>query len=254
MTDLRATAELSNPRRARAALADLDDAPLNFDLDRRDDITVANGWKLDHYLQPLPPEPPGPPLPNGSWAACTRLIADYAFADPAIVRALYDADQPLERRNILLEARFYGLRFLLGLRVGGVEDGTQQSDGRPARRCGWNYQTLRGHLEMGQMDYTAVKWLDTGEVEFHIDAFSKAAQIPNPIVRLGFAVFGRWMQRRFARTALRRMGTLVRDELVAVATGRGGRHAGGGDGHDARGGHDAGASDGRRTDISDATA
>ena len=247
MTDLRATAELSNPRRARAALADLDDALLNFDLDRRGDITVANGWKLDHYRQPLPPEPPGPPLPNGSWAACARLIADYAFADPKIVRALYYADQPLERRNILLEARFYGLRFLLGLRVGGVEDGTRQTNGRPAKRWGWNYQTLRGHLEMGQMDYTAVKWLDTGEVEFHIDAFSKAAQIPNPVVRLGFAVFGRLMQRRFARTALRRMVTLVRDELVAVATGRGSQD-------DTGDGHDADTRGGSRTDIGEATA
>jgi uncharacterized protein (UPF0548 family) len=218
MTELRSTGRLSNPERARAALAELDGAPLNFDLDRRDQFTAAHGWVLDHYMRPLPPEPPGPPLEHGSWAACRRLMAEYAFADPAIVRALYDAGEPLERRNILLEGRFYGLRFLLGLRVGGVEDTTGERDGRPVRQWGWNYRTLRGHLEMGQMDYTAVKWLDTGEVEFHIDAFAKAAHIPNPIIRLGFAVFGRMMQRRFARAALRRMHTLVRDELVAVAT------------------------------------
>lgn len=219
MTDLRSTGRLSNAGRARAALADLDEAPLNFDLDLSDQFTVAHGWKLDHYEQSLPPEPPGPPLPNGSWAACRRLMTDYSFADPGIVRALYDANQPLERRNILLEARFYGLRFLLGLRVGGVEDSTGERDGRPVRQWGWNYRTLRGHLEMGQMDYTVVKWLDTGEVEFHIDAFSKAAHIPNLVIRLGFTLFGRLMQRRFARTALRRMHDLVRDELVAVATG-----------------------------------
>lgn len=220
MTTLRSTAKLSKPDRARAVLAKLDDAPPNFDIERREEYTSATGWKEDHYRQPLPPEAPGPPLDRGSWAACVRLLADYEFADPNIIRALYDADEPLEQRNILLEGRFYGLRFLLGLRVGGVQDTTTEIGGRPVRLWGWNYRTLRGHLEMGQMDYAAIKWLDTGEVEFRIDAFSKAAPIPNPIVRLGFAVFGRHMQRRFARNSLRRMHDLVRDQLVAEATGR----------------------------------
>lgn len=219
MTNLRATAPLSKPASARAALQRLRDAPLNFDLDRRNQYTPATGWTLDHYRQMLPPEAPGAPLAHGSWAACRRLMETYAFADPAIVRALYDADQPLAERDILLEGRFYGLRFLLGLRVGDIQDDTVRIDERPARRWGWNYRTLRGHLEMGQMDYSVLKWMDTGEVEFRIDAFSKAAHIPNPVVRLGFALFGRAMQRRFARTALRRMQHLVRDELVAVATG-----------------------------------
>jgi uncharacterized protein (UPF0548 family) len=218
MTDLRVTAPLSNPRAARAALARLRDAPLNFDLERRAEFTGATGWKLDHYRQALPPEPPGQPLARGSWAACRRLMISYAFADPAIVRAMYDADQPLEQRDMLLEGRFYGLRFLLGLRAGGVDDDTVTIDGLPVRRWSWNYRTLRGHLEMGQMDYTVAKWVDTGEVEFRIDAFSKAAHIPNLVVRLGFALFGRHMQRRFARTALRRMERLVRGELAAERT------------------------------------
>ncbi|HSK95129.1 MAG TPA: DUF1990 family protein [Euzebyales bacterium] len=218
MIDLRTTAPLSNPRAAAAALLQLRDAPLNFDLERRAEFTTATGWKLDHHRQALPPEPPGPPLARGSWATCRRLTADYAFADPAIVRAMYDADQPLERRDMLLEGRFYGLRFLLGLRVGGVEDDTITIDGRPVRRWSWNYRTLRGHLEMGQMDYTVAKWTDTGEVEFRIDAFSRAAHIPNAMVRLGFALFGRHMQRRYARTALRRMRRLVDDELAALSS------------------------------------
>lgn len=215
MTTLRATGRFSNPARARAALAELRDAPLNFDVERRAEFTAASGWRWDHYRQPLPPEPPGEPRPGGSWAVCRELMSEYAFADPSIVRALYDADQPLERRDILLEGRFYGLRFLLGLRAGAVEDGTGEEDGRPVRRWGWNYRTLRGHLEMGQMAYTVVKWLETGAVEFRIDAFSKAAAIPNPVVRLGFAMFGRHMHHRFARNALRRMRTLVSDGLPA---------------------------------------
>jgi uncharacterized protein (UPF0548 family) len=216
VTDLRTTAPFSDPAAARAALARLRDAPLNFDLERRAEFTAAKGWKLDHHRLALPPERPGPPQERGSWAVCRQLTAGYAFADPAIVRAMYDADQPLDRRDMLLEGRFYGLRFLLGLRVGGLLDDTVAIAGRPVRRWGWNYRTLRGHLEMGQMAYTVAKWTDTGDVEFRIDAFSKAAHIPNLLVRMGFAVFGRHMQRRYARTALRRMDRLVRQQLAAV--------------------------------------
>ena len=111
---------------------------------------------------------------------------------------------------MMLEARFYGLRFLLGLRVGDVRDETATVDDRPVRRWGWNYRTLEGHLETGQMDFEVWKWLDTGEVQFRIHAYSRPARITNPIVWLGMKVFGRWMQKRFARNALRRMDELVR--------------------------------------------
>ena len=219
MSDLHVTGRIRNLERARRMLDGLPQLPLNFELDQRDEFTAENGWHLDHYRQPLPPEPPGPPLEQGSWAAGRRLMADYEFADPSIVRAVYYDNHPLEGRDILLEGRFLMLRFLLGLRVSDVEEVTTEIDARPVRRWGWNYRTLQGHLEMGQMDYTVLKWMDTGEVEFRIDAFSKPARIDNIIVRLGFAIFGRYMQRRFARHALARMREVVRDELVAVATG-----------------------------------
>lgn len=218
MSELHVTGKIRNLRRAQRLLDRLPELPLNFELGRREEFTTANGWYLDHYRQPLPPEAPGPPLEQGSWAATKRLLADYEFADPAIVRAVYYDDHPLQGRDILLEARFLMLRFLLGLRVNDVQEVTTRIDGRPVRRWGWNYRTLEGHLEMGQMDYSVLKWLDTGDVEFRIDAFSKPAYIANPLVRLGFALFGRYMQRRFARHALARMRELVRDELVAVAT------------------------------------
>jgi uncharacterized protein (UPF0548 family) len=133
----------------------------------------------------------------------------YEFADPSIVRAVYYPDRPLEERDMLLEVRFYGLRFRFGVRVGGVVDETRTVDGREVRVWGWNYRTLQGHLEKGQMDYEVWKWLDTGEVEFRIHAFSRAADIPNPIVRLGFRLFGRREQVRFARRSCERMAVLV---------------------------------------------
>jgi uncharacterized protein (UPF0548 family) len=202
-------------RRARRALAALAAKGLNFDPDRHEHVTTENGWKIDDYLQPLPPEPPGPPVPGGSFEVAQRLMADYAFADPAIVRAIYAEDSPLERRDMLLEGRFYGLRFHFGVRVGGLVDEELATDGRPARRWGWSYRTLQGHLEMGQMDYEVRKWLDSGQVEFRIHAFSRPAHIPNPVIRLGFRVFGRRVQRRFARHACQRMARFTAAEARA---------------------------------------
>jgi uncharacterized protein (UPF0548 family) len=202
-------------RRARQALAALADKGFNFDPDQAEHFTTANGWTVDDYTQPLPPEPPGPPRPGGSFEVAQRLLDDYEFADPAIVRAVYAADSPFERRDMLLEGRFYGLRFHLGVRVGGLVDDELEVGGRRLRRWGWNYRTLQGHLEMGQMDYEVRKWLDRGEVEFRIHAVSRPAHIPNPVVRLGFRLFGRWVQRRFARHACQRMARLTAARLAA---------------------------------------
>jgi uncharacterized protein (UPF0548 family) len=156
-------------------------------------------------------------MPGGSFEIAQRLMRDYAFADPAIIRAIYAEDSPFERRDMLLVGRFWGLRFHLGVRVGGLVDEERTADGRPLRRWGWSYRTLQGHLEMGQMGYEVRKWLDSGEVDFRIHAFSRPAHIPNPVVRLGFRLFGRRVQRRFARRACQRMARLVAAEAGAGA-------------------------------------
>jgi uncharacterized membrane protein/uncharacterized protein (UPF0548 family) len=194
---------------ARRALDELHDKGLNFDLEQRTQFTPENGWRVDDYRQPLPPEPAGRPLPDGSWQAARRLIRDYAFADPSIIRAVYYPDRPLEQRDMLLEGRFLGLRFYFGCRVGGVNDEIRVVDARQVQVWGWNYRTLQGHLEMGQMDYEVWKWHDSGEVEFRIHVVAKPAHIPDPVIRFGFRVFGRAMQRRFARHACRRMAQLT---------------------------------------------
>jgi uncharacterized protein (UPF0548 family) len=203
--------------RAHRALAALAGKGLNFDPDQAEHLTTANGWKVDDYLQPLPPEPPGPPRPGGRFEVAQRLMRDYAFADPAIVRAVYAQDSPLERRDMLLEGRFWGLRFHFGVRVGGLVDEELVTDGRRLRRWGWNYRTLQGHLEMGQIDYQVRKWLDSGEVEFRIHAVSRPAHIPNPVIRFGFQVFGRRVQRRFARHACQRMARLTAARAMVEA-------------------------------------
>jgi uncharacterized protein (UPF0548 family) len=203
------TVDRRGDSRARRALAALADKGFNFDPDRAEDFTSANGWHVDDYAQPLPPEPPGPPVPGGSFEVAKELMRDYAFADPAIVRAVYAPDSPFQTRDMLLEGRFWGLRFHFGVRIGDLVDQELAIGGRPVRRWGWSYRTLQGHLEMGQMDYEVRKWLDSGEVEFRIHVVSRPAHIPNPVVRLGFRLFGRRVQRRFARHACRRMARLT---------------------------------------------
>lgn len=203
---------------AHKALDDLHDKRLNFDVGQRDWLTVESGWRVDDYRQPLPPEPPGPPIPGGSWQIAQRLMRGYEFADPKIVRAIYYPDHPLEERDMLLEGRFLGLRFRFGVRVGGVLDETRPIDGHEVRVWGWNYRTLQGHLEMGQMDYEVWKWLDSGKVEFRIHAFSRPAQIRNPLIRLGFRLFGRALQVKFARRACLRMQQLTAAELGGLAS------------------------------------
>jgi hypothetical protein len=145
-------------------------------------------------------------------------MCGYEFADPKIVRAIYYDDRPLEQRDMLLELRFHGLRFHVGVRIGGTRDETPTIDGQAVRIWGWNYRTLQGHLEMGQMDYEVWKWQDSGAIEFRIHAVSRAAAIRNPLVRLGFRLFGRREQLRFSRHACLRMAELVTAELEAGAT------------------------------------
>jgi uncharacterized protein (UPF0548 family) len=205
---------------ARRALDDLHNKKPNFDLGQRAQFTAEKGWRIDHYRQSLPSEQPGPPLPGGSWEIAQRLMRDYEFADPRIIRAVYYPDRPLEQRNMLLEGRFLGLRFHFGVRVGGVLDETRRINDHDVRVWGWNYRTLQGHLEMGQMDFEVLKWLDSGEVEFRIHAFSRPAQIHNPLIRLGFFLFGRHMQVKFARRACMRMKLLTTAELICQATGQ----------------------------------
>jgi hypothetical protein len=113
-----------------------------------------------------------------------------------------------------LRARILGVRFNLGVRVGEVADRRDEVDGRPVRIWGWNYRTLDGHLECGQMEYEVWKWLDTGEVEFRIAAVSRRARIANPLLKLGVILFARREQLRFYRHVCDRMARAVPAELA----------------------------------------
>ena len=204
-------------RRARRRLADLAQRPLNFapDVDPSDQ---GREWRVDDLVVALPSESSGPPVEGGSWEIAKDLMTSYQVADPKVVRATYREDSPLAGRDMLLQIRFAGLRFHVGVRVGDVYEETRELDGRPARVFGWSYSTLEGHFEQGRMHYEVWKWLETGDVEFRVHAFSRAADDGPWITRLGFRLLGRSRQLRFYREVLTRMSRLTRGRLEYART------------------------------------
>ena len=206
----------SGSARIQRRLAELTRKPLNFDLAELANASPRTGWTTTDLCQPLPGEPPGTPLATGSWQIARWLMSGYEFADPSIVRAYYDADIPLERRNMLLRLQALGVAHLfVGVRVGEVYERTRELGGRHARVWGWNYRTLEGHVEIGQMDWEVWKWLDDGQVEFRVHAISRPARIPNPIVRLGFHLLRKRERDAFLDSTKRRMRTFTELALTA---------------------------------------
>lgn len=192
--------------RIRRRLAELSDRPLNYDPAALDLAAAPSGWHVDDRHQPLPAEPPGDPVTDGSFEVACRLIRGYKFADPSVVRAFYDPDAPLAGRDMLLELRALGLvSVYVGVRVGEVYDQNRQIGGRETRVFGWEYRTLKGHVEMGQMDWEVWKWLDSGEVEFRVHSVSRPASIPNPVIRLGFWLLRGHERALFLDSTCRRM-------------------------------------------------
>ncbi len=203
-------------------LASLADKPLNFDPAALRDASAASGWAVTDLRQRLPDEAPGRPVDGGSWQIARRLMRGYEFADPSIVRAYYDPEIPLERRDMLLKLQALGLVHLFaGVRVGDVYEDARQLDGRRAHVWGWNYRTLAGHVEMGQMDWQVWKWVEDGRVEFRVHAVSRPAPIPNPIVRIGFHLLRGRERRAFLESTQERMRTFT--ELALEREGAEGR-------------------------------
>ena len=112
---------------------------------------------------------------------------------------------------MLLEARFLAvLRFRFGVRVEGVVD--EDLRGRAGRSACGAGATARSRVASRWARWTTSSGsgLDSGEVEFRIHVVSRPARIPNPpIVRLGFRIFGRRQQVRFAQRACERMACLL---------------------------------------------
>jgi uncharacterized protein (UPF0548 family) len=203
-------------------LRELASLPVNYDAAALDLEHPPPGWTVDDRRQPLPSEPPGSPVSGGSWEIARRLIRGYEFADPSVVRAFYEADDPYPGRDMLLELRALGVfKVRVGVRVCDVFDATRTVDGREARVAGWSYRTLEGHVERGQMNWEVWKWLETGEVEFHVHAVSRAASIRNPFIAAGFWLLKAHERGVFLDSTDRRMLSFT--ELGLQSDGRGQR-------------------------------
>ncbi len=202
---------------AAAALRALADLDINYETVREPVPSWSSRWCLDALRCTVGRETPGDPVAGGAWDIACRLVRDYQLADPRILRALYRRDEQLLGRNMLLEGHFLGLRFDMGVRVTSVVDETRRSGGAARRVWGWGYQTLRGHLEEGELSYEVIKHLHTGAVEFHITGYSRRAPIANPLVRFGFHMFGRATQHRFYRNSARQLHRMVQAELRGAA-------------------------------------
>jgi uncharacterized protein (UPF0548 family) len=184
----------------------------NLDEEAAERIGEA-GWRFDDMVEPLPSEASGAPAQEGSWQIARGIMERYQLADPRVVGAIYDASAPLAGRNMLLRIAFKGLRFRVGVRIDREYEETRELDGREVLVFGWSYATLEGHFEEGRMHYELWKWLDSGDVEFHLRAVSRPARSGPLLTRIGFGLFGRTQQLRFYRQICRRVRRLTEAEL-----------------------------------------
>ena len=200
-----------SPAGEAAALSSLRGRGLNYDpAAAPEDGRPAGHWHVDGGDIVIGREPAGAPVAGGPWELACQLVGQYEFTDGRIVRAAYRPADGLLGRDMLLEGRFWWLRFYLGVRVTSVTDETRAGRGGAERAWGWSYQTLQGHLEQGRLSYEVIKNLASGQVTFRVFGYSRPAPMRSPVIRLGFALFGRRTQRRFYRSVQLRLRALVR--------------------------------------------
>ncbi|HEX8428226.1 DUF1990 domain-containing protein [Hymenobacter sp.] len=198
--------------RQKARLQAYSTAGYNFDLNRTHEYTRENGWNVDDYETELPPEAPGPPEAQGAWAAAREVLRNYTFPPPSLITGIFVPDHPLEQRVMVLRGRFLGFSFWFGVRVGGVTDERRPlPEGGEEQVWGYNYRTLEGHFERGEITFTIHKNLTSGRVLFRIHALSQTGRIRNPFYWLGFKLFGRMLQKRFSRQSMQRLKAQVEE-------------------------------------------
>ncbi|MEU7478217.1 DUF1990 family protein [Lentzea sp. NPDC042327] len=176
----------------------------------------ASAWHFDHHRFVLGQDPAGRPEEGSLWWHACRELGAYTFTPKKLLRAHYVPEEPLLGRNLLLVGRFAFARFLMGVRITETafdEDGVRYS-------WGWSYETLQGHLERGRVDYRVVKHLESGVVTLEVNSYNQVNPRAHPLVRLGWAVFGRGAQHRFYTAVganLRELSERARETGVSPA-------------------------------------
>jgi uncharacterized protein (UPF0548 family) len=180
-------------------------------------MTRENGWTVDGTEERLGSETPGPPEPNGPFARARQGLINYDFSDPRIVVSHFDPQAPFVGRNMLLEFKVLGFRFLNGVRVQEVRDESSPD----VTTFGFRYDTLEGHIEKGFEWFLLTKQHASGELGFKIEAHWRLGDFPNAWSRLGFRLFGEHYRALWRRRAPERLRQLIqrREEKPAARPG-----------------------------------
>lgn len=187
----------------------------NYDVMTYHSAKDKNGWHIDHHEALLTMEAPGEPIPGGAFDRVKNAIRLYQFPDPRLISAVFDPDQELRGRNMLMQAKFAGFDFTFGVRVTEVIDEIRKNaNGQSLRVWGYAYRTLKGHFEIGEIRFEVRKNLETGEIAFEINSYSKPDRIPNIFYRVGFKIFGRSLQRYFATSSMERLRKLAENRTT----------------------------------------
>ncbi len=182
----------------------------NYDVKLYHDASEKLGWNIDRYESCIGKECPGEPEADGIFNKAKEIIQFYKFPDPTLVVGIFDPKKDLNGRNMLLRASFLGFTFYFGVRVTGVVNTIHtNSRGHKEHLWGYSYRTLQGHFEVGEITFLVEKDNVTGEVLFKIESYSKADRINNPFYRVGFKIFGRTLQKHFAKTSINRIKNMV---------------------------------------------
>ncbi len=168
-------------------------------------MTRARGWNHDRIGACLGHEPRGAPLPDGIFEGARLALQNFEFSDPRIVTVYLDLDTPLVGRDILLEIKALGLRYLCGVRVTDVD--LRETGRRTIFTL--RLATLDGHIERGTERFRLFKDHRDGAVRFRLAARWRPGQFPNWWSRVGFHAvnyFYRTTWHRHLRDRLRRAG------------------------------------------------
>ncbi len=188
----------------KRTLAGLAGKEISFDADPAAMIP-ENGWTVDGIEEVLGREPPGPPVPDGLFERARLGLVNYDFSDPRIVEGHFDPNVPLGQRNILLEIKVFGLRYLCGARVTAVREETCAE----GTVFGYRYDTLDGHIEQGMEWFLLTKDHETGDVRFTLQARWRLGQFPNWWSWLGFKLIGERFRIRWRHCAPKRLRRLA---------------------------------------------
>ena len=187
------------PRLARARAS-----RRNFE-ESDDQMTLERGWSRHYSKAVIAREGEGPPEPGGAFERARPLLERYAFSDPRIVKAHYDAASPFLGRVMLIEVQVLGLHYLGSAVVSIVRNDRDAT----SSVHGFRYDTLAGHFERGSEWFLVTKDHGTGEVTFTVHAGWKRGDLPNAWSRIGFSILAPRYQRAWHRLAHLRMRAML---------------------------------------------